>query len=106
MKYVHAIILVLILGLAVEANAQSSPAKDLFAGKCAACHSADGTASTPIGKSLKIPSFLSADVQKQPDAELKDMIDKGKGGMPKFADKLTGPQVDQMVAYVRTLGKK
>lgn len=106
MKSVHTVILVLLMGLAAQANAQRSPAKDLFAGKCAVCHAADGSASTSIGKTLKIPSFLSADVQKKSDEELKAMIANGKAAMPKFADKLTDTQIDQMVLYIRTLGKK
>jgi cytochrome c6 len=106
MKNINAIFLVLVMALAARAAAQSSAAKDLFAGKCATCHAADGSASSGIGKSLKIPSFHSPDVQNQPDAELKAMILKGKGAMPTFAGKLSDAQIDQMVGYIRTLGNR
>jgi mono/diheme cytochrome c family protein len=106
MKNVNAIILVLLTAVAAQANAQNSPAKDLFAGKCAVCHAADGSASTSVGKSLKIPNLHSADVQKQSDVDLKAMIAKGKGAMPTFAGKLSDGQIDLMVVYIRALGKK
>lgn len=105
MRFMNLIVFVFVIAFAVQSNAQSGPAKDLFAGKCAVCHAADGSASTGIGKSMKIPSFHSPDVQKQPDADLKTMISKGKGAMPTFAGKLSDTQIDQLVNYVRTLGK-
>lgn len=106
MKKLNAIILVLTMTLAVSAKGQTSQAKDLYAGKCAMCHGADGTANSSIGKSLKIPSFHSTDVQNLTDADLKTMIAKGKGAMPTFTGKLSDSQIDQMVVYIRTLGKK
>jgi cytochrome c6 len=106
MKNMNAIILILLTVAALQANAQNSPAKDLFAGKCAVCHAADGSASTSVGKSLKVPNFHSADFQNRPDAELKAMIVKGKGAMPTFAGKLSDAQIDQMIVYIHTLGKK
>ena len=99
-------ILVLLTAVASQANAQTSPAKDLSVGKCAGCHAADGSASTSVGKSLKVPSLLSADVQNQSDADLKAVIVKGKGRMPTYGGKLSDAQVDQMIVYVRALGKK
>jgi mono/diheme cytochrome c family protein len=59
-----------------------------------------------MGKNLKIRDFHSADVQKQSDADLKTVIGKGKGKMPAFDGKLTGEQIDQLVAYLREIGKK
>lgn len=106
MKNMNPIILVFVMAIAAYANAQSSQAKELYAEKCAACHAADGSASTSIGKTLKIPNFHSIDVQSQSDVELKTMIAKGKGAMPTFAGKLPDPQIDQMVTYIRALGKK
>ena len=106
MKKTHAIILIIVAALAIRASAQNSAVKDLYAGKCAVCHAADGSASTSIGKSLKIPNFHSSDVQSQSDADLKSMITKGKGAMPTFKGKLTDVQIDQMISYVRTLGKQ
>jgi cytochrome c6 len=105
-KNMNAMILVLLTAVASQANAQASSAKDLFVGKCAGCHSADGSASTSVGKSLKVPSFLSSDVQNLSDTDLKAMIVKGKGRMPTYGGKLSDAQIDQMIVYVRALGKK
>ena len=99
-------VLLLMIASAADAGAQNGPAKDLFATKCAMCHGPDGSAQTTMGKNLKIRDFHSADVQKQSDADLKTMITKGKGKMPAFDGKLTGDQIDQLVGYIRQIGKQ
>jgi cytochrome c6 len=78
----------------------------LFKAKCAACHGADGSGNTTVGKSLKIRDFHSADVQGQTDAQLTDMITTGKGAMPAYKGKLTDDQIKQLVGYIRELAKK
>jgi mono/diheme cytochrome c family protein len=77
-----------------------------FKARCAACHGADGSGNTAMGKSMKLRDLRSADVQKQTDEELTAIIANGKGGMPTFKDKLTGDQIKQLVAYIRELAKK
>jgi mono/diheme cytochrome c family protein len=91
---------------AASVMAQNASAKDLFVSKCAMCHGPDGSAQTTMGKNLKIRDFHSADVQKQSDADLKTVITKGKGKMPAFEGKLTGEQIDQLVGYLRGIGKQ
>ncbi|HUA00471.1 MAG TPA: cytochrome c [Candidatus Aquilonibacter sp.] len=78
----------------------------LFKSKCAACHGADGSGNTAVGKSLKLKDMASADVQKQTDADLTAMITNGKGAMPSYKDKLTADQIKQVVAFIRSLAKK
>jgi mono/diheme cytochrome c family protein len=97
---------VLIVAFAAGATAQNAPTKDLFVSKCAICHGADGGAKTSIGKNLKVRDFHLAEGQKLSDAELTTIITKGKGKMPAFTGKLTGEQIDQLVAHVRELGKQ
>ncbi len=80
--------------------------KTLFDSKCKMCHGADGAAATPMGKNLHIRDLRSADVQKQSDAELMQIITKGKGKMPAFGDKLTKEQITSVVKYIRELGKQ
>jgi mono/diheme cytochrome c family protein len=81
-------------------------AASLFKGKCAACHGADGSGNTTVGKSMKIRDFHSPDVQKQTDPQLTDMITNGKGAMPSYKGKLTDDQIKELVGYVRELTKK
>lgn len=59
-----------------------------------------------IAKNLKIRDFHSTDVQKQPDADLKAIIAKGKGKMPAFEGKLSAGQIDPLVSYIREIGKQ
>ncbi len=106
MKNIIALFVLLMIAFAASAVAQNTPAKDLFASKCAMCHGPDGSAQTTMAKNLKIRDLHSADVQKQSDTDLKTVITKGKGKMPAFDGKLTGEQIDQLVGYVREIGKR
>lgn len=106
MKNTIALFVLMMIAFAANAMAQNAPAKDLFASKCAMCHGPDGSAQTTMAKNLKIRDFHSADVQKQSDADLKTLITKGKGKMPAFDGKLTGGQIDQLVTYIREIGKQ
>ena len=77
----------------------------LYKTKCQACHGADGSGSTPMGKKLAARDFRSAEVQKKTDAELTDIITQGKDKMPAYKGKITDEQIKQLVAYTRELGK-
>jgi mono/diheme cytochrome c family protein len=55
---------------------------------------------------MNVRDFHSADVQKETDAELVDIIANGKNKMPKYTGKLTDAEIKDLAAYVRTLGKK
>ena len=92
------------LSFAVTTRADDGPAT--FKGQCAACHGADGSGSTAVGKSLKIRDLRSADVQKQTDEQLTGIITNGKGAMPAYKDKMTADQIQQLVAFIRQLAKK
>ncbi len=76
---------------------------ETFKGKCAVCHGADGKGNTGMGKSLKLRDLSSADVQKQSDADLANIVTNGKDKMPKYDGKLTKDQINDVVKYVRTL---
>lgn len=76
-----------------------------FKAKCAACHGPDGAGQTTMGKNLHIPNLGSADVQKLTDAELKNIIEKGKGKMPAYGGKLTADQEKGILAFIRSLKK-
>lgn len=101
-------IAVCVIGLAsITAQAQSAPADGaaLYKAKCAMCHGTDGTGKTPMGQKLNIRDLHSAEVQKQSDADLTQVIAQGKGKMPAFKT-FNSDQVKQLVAYIRILGKK
>jgi mono/diheme cytochrome c family protein len=69
------------------------------------CHGADGLAATPMGKSMNIKSFKDPSEVKLSDAELIAATSKGKGKMPAYAGKLSDAQINDVIAYIRTLQK-
>jgi mono/diheme cytochrome c family protein len=48
----------------------------------------------------------SEEVQKQSDAELAEVITKGRGKMPAFGAKLKPDDVTKLVAYIRGMANK
>jgi cytochrome c6 len=87
-----------------SAGARGDGAGD-FKAKCAMCHGADGTGSTPTGKALKVRDLGSAEVQAQTDAQINDIVTNGKGKMPAYKGKLTDEQIKELVGFIRSLAK-
>ena len=98
--------IVLMMLAAPSRSAETAPdGGKTYGAKCASCHGADGSGNTAIGKRLNLRDLGSADVQKQSDDELAQIIDKGKGKMPGFGSKLSKAQIDDLVKYIRSLKK-
>jgi cytochrome c6 len=103
MKRILVVALLLLSSVAIAAAQNAG--KNIFTSKCSICHGPDGSGKTSMGKSLKIADLHSADVQKMSDADLKAVITNGKNKMPPFQGKLTDAQMDQVISYIRELGK-
>jgi len=90
------------------AQGQNAPTDGagLFKAKCAMCHGPNGAGKTPMGQKLNIRDLHSAEVQKQSNAELSQMIAQGKSKMPAFRKTLRASQIKLLVAHIRELGKK
>jgi len=88
-----------------EASA-GEPEETTFKSSCAEGHGADGSGNTSIGKSMHIPELHSAQVQKQSDAQLAEVISNGKNAMPPFKGTLNPDQINGLVAHVRQLSAK
>jgi mono/diheme cytochrome c family protein len=99
-----AAMILLAASIAAPAFAQSAGA-DTYKAKCAMCHGPDGTASTPTGKAMKVPSFKDPAEIKASDADLIATTKSGKGKMPSYTGKLTDAQIKDVIAYIRTLQK-
>ena len=84
----------------------SSERGTLFKSKCVMCHGPDGSGNTPIGKATGITDLRSAQVQKLSNSQLSAIISNGKGKMPAFGSSLSKPQIDELVAFIRSLAKK
>ena len=76
-----------------------------YKAKCAMCHGADGKGDTPAGKKMGVHDFASDEVQKLPDADLAKILAKGKNKMPGYENKLKPEEINNLVSYVRKLGK-
>ena len=102
-----AAVAVLTVLVVFQDNGAASTADDTYMDKCSVCHGPDGAGQTAKGKKLKVKDLRSPDVQKLTDAQLSEVISKGKGadmaGYEKELDKAT---IQQVVAYIRDLAKK
>jgi cytochrome c6 len=87
------------------ATAQGSTGAATFKSKCALCHGADGAGNTTLGKQLQAANLRSKDVQKKTDAELHKAVHDGNGNMPPFAEQLSDTEINQVIKFIRTLGK-
>jgi len=97
--------LFLVLALAGFATADDAAGKSIFTSNCGICHGPNGDGNSPIGKTLNVPDFRATQAQKMTEAEVKAIVTTGKNKMPAFKDRLTDTQIDQVVDYVRHLGK-
>jgi mono/diheme cytochrome c family protein len=100
---VAALLLVPLLSRPLRADAT---AEGTYKMKCVACHAADGSGDTPVGKKLGAHDFRSEEVQKMSDAELTEIIVKGKNKMPAYEKSLKPDEIKGLVAYIRSLAPK
>jgi cytochrome c551 len=98
------VVLVVALALSTTTFAADGGA-DVYKSKCASCHGPDGKGETAMGKNLKLKDLASPDVQKQSDADLTTVLEKGKKPMPGYEGKLTKDQINDLLKYIRALKK-
>jgi len=103
---VNGMLLTGLIGFCAAVSPAQSAGETLFKTKCAACHGPDGKGEVPMGKKLGARNLSLAEVQGQSDAQLTDIVTKGKNKMPAYDGKLTKQQIADLVAYIRELGKK
>ena len=95
------------------AAAQAAEAQDNWTKNCAACHGPDGTGHTKAGRMAQVKDMTNPDYQKtftddQAAKQIKEGLkDKdGKEKMKSFGDVLSDSEVNDLVAFVRSLQKK
>ena len=98
--------LLTVSAVAVLAAGDPAAGKAVFEKSCKTCHGATGVANPNIAKMMKvdIKDLGSPEVQKMSDAEFKTTITEGKGKM-KPVKSVAGGDIDNVIAYVRTLKK-
>jgi cytochrome c6 len=72
--------------------------------KCATCHGPDGKG-TAVGTKMGAHDFSSPEVKAESDAQLTEIITKGKAKMPPYGGKLKDTEIKDLVTYVRSLVK-
>ena len=102
---VNGMLLAGLIGFSARPSSAQSPGEGLFKTKCAACHGPDGKGDVPMGRKLGARDLSSAEVQAQSDAQLTNVVTKGKNKMPAYDGKVTKEQIAELVAYIRELGK-
>lgn len=103
-RFCFAVGTVALFGLAMPSFGADGAAT--FKAKCAACHAADGSGSTPTGKKLALRPLGSAEVQTQSDDELAAIVTTGKGKMPAYGSKLSEADIKALVAHIRSLAAR
>jgi len=100
------LVVLLVGGVVALCNtlATAQDAAGTYKAKCAMCHGADGKGS-PTGLKMGAHDFTSDDVQKQTDAQLTEIITKGKNKMPAYEGKLKDTEIKDLVAFIRGLKK-
>jgi cytochrome c oxidase cbb3-type subunit 3 len=93
-------------GASSRSAAPAPDAKDVYLDKCSVCHGQDGAGNTAKGRKLKVKNVRSPEVQKLSEAEMVEIVAKGKGkDMDGFEKELGADMVKQVVAYYRSLAK-
>jgi mono/diheme cytochrome c family protein len=89
---------------AFGANAKAGQA--IYDKSCKSCHGADGTPNAAVAKMMKVDmkDLKSSEVHAVSDEDMKEIIVKGKGKM-KPVKTVSGPAVEDVIAYVRSMKK-
>jgi mono/diheme cytochrome c family protein len=79
---------------------------EVFKAHCQMCHGPEGHGNAALAKMLKttIPDLSSKEVQALSDAQMREVIEKGKGKMTPVKG-VSAADIDNVIAFVRTLKK-
>ena len=93
-------------GKASSSSPAQASAQDVYLDKCSVCHAKDGSGNTAKGRKLKVKDVRSPEVQKMTEAEMIDIVAKGKGqDMDGYEKTLGKDMVKNLVDYYRSLAK-
>jgi mono/diheme cytochrome c family protein len=91
-------------GNSAPATANVKSAAELYAKYCASCHGKDGQAKTFKAKFNHARNLTESTWQQEvSDERVFNSIMNGKRKMPAFGKKFSEPEIDALVAYVRSL---
>lgn len=106
MRIVFTTVILACLSGAAASAADGKAGQVAYDTSCKTCHGPDGTANPVIAKMMKVDmkDLKSAEVQALSDDDIKKIITGGKEKMRPITS-VSGPAVDDVVAYVRSLKK-
>jgi len=92
----------------LAAVADVANGKEVYAVRCLKCHGEDGRGTPRVAQMLQteIPDLTSRGVQTKKDQELLQIVNKGKRKMPAFEWSMEQKDREDVLAYVRALGKR
>jgi mono/diheme cytochrome c family protein len=91
------LVLIALLAVAGQAEAQAPDGKTLFAKNCAACHQLTGAGIPGAFPALKGNAFVQGDA-----AAVIATVLKGRGGMPAFGATLDDEKIALAISYIRS----
>ena len=78
--------------------------RGVFAKECQSCHGIEGKGG-PVkledGTRLRVPSLREGHALRHPDSDFRKQIIEGGDGMPSFKTKLSAPQIDDLIRFIR-----
>jgi mono/diheme cytochrome c family protein len=77
----------------------------VYKAKRAGCYGPNGKGETAAGKATKARDMCSEEVTKESDAAWTDIIVKGQNKMPGYDKKVADADVQDVIAYMRSLRK-
>lgn len=85
-----------------------SNGKGIYEKNCRMCHAVDGTGNPGMAKLFKVdPELLnltSEKNKKRSNKELKEVVRKGQGKMPKYdTNRISDEEIEELIAYIRGL---
>lgn len=109
MKTSSKLLLLAAVAAAVPVIGRAATAQEIWTKDCAKCHSADGSASGPMGQRLKIKNYTNAEVNAaMTDEEITKAIkegeknEAGKPVMPAYGAKLSDDDVAGLLQLIRS----
>lgn len=93
----YATSLFLVLFLATLMNQEVATGEAIYLKKCARCHGADGAKGRSGAANLQL--------SKMEDEMISQIIQNGRKPMPAYKSKLTEDEINDVVAYVKSLRK-
>jgi cytochrome c len=94
----------LFLAAGLPLNAADAKKGEAAFENCSVCHNSDST-ETKIGPGLKGVFKREKLVNGKPvnEANIKELITEGSGGMPPFGDSISSEDKDNIIAFLKTL---